>query len=87
MPFYQPLERVRQCPTPPEKFATGPEIELDVPTPEVIATLIGFRGVLDISKIGAASLFYFPRNVMGRIRRGTPCAAAKSGFVVMKGPD
>ena len=32
----------------------------DLPCPEVVATHLGLAGVLDTSKIGASSLFYFP---------------------------
>jgi hypothetical protein len=36
------------------------EIDHELPAPEVVATQIQLRGVLDESKIGAASLFYLP---------------------------
>jgi hypothetical protein len=36
------------------------EIDPELPAPEVIADQLGLRGVLDESKIGAASLFYMP---------------------------
>lgn len=36
------------------------EIDFELPAPQVIAERLGLRGVLDESKIGAASLFYMP---------------------------
>jgi hypothetical protein len=36
------------------------EIGPELPAPEVIAEILGLRGVLDESKIGASSLFYLP---------------------------
>jgi hypothetical protein len=41
-------------------FPMSAEIALEIPAPEIIAQRLGLRGVLDESKIGAASLFYLP---------------------------
>ena len=45
------------------------EIDPDLPAPEVIAEALGLRGVLDDSKIGAASLFYLPSMAPGQAHR------------------
>jgi hypothetical protein len=45
------------------------EIAPELPAPEVIAEAIGLRGVLDESKIGAASLFYFASSAPGQADR------------------
>ncbi|HVC62386.1 MAG TPA: hypothetical protein VND19_18740 [Acetobacteraceae bacterium] len=41
------------------------EIDHDLPAVEVVAELLGLRGVLDQSKVGAASLFYCPSRPQG----------------------
>jgi hypothetical protein len=41
-------------------FPLSAEIPHELPAPEVMAELLGVLGVLDMSKIGAASLFYLP---------------------------
>jgi hypothetical protein len=43
------------------------EIAPDLPAPEVAADLLGVAGVLDRSKIGAASLFYLPSGEYGQL--------------------
>ena len=41
-------------------FPLSVEIQHELPAPEVMAERLGLLGVLDMSKIGAASLFYLP---------------------------
>jgi hypothetical protein len=41
-------------------FPLSAEIPHELPAPEVMADRVGLLGVLDLSKIGAASLFYLP---------------------------
>ncbi|CAH2606530.1 conserved protein of unknown function (plasmid) [Rhodovastum atsumiense] len=43
------------------------EIAPDLPAPEVVAELLGLRGVLDESKLGASSVFYLPSGEPGRL--------------------
>jgi hypothetical protein len=43
------------------------EIRHELPAPEVVAEAFGLRGVLDESKIGAASLFYLPSSPYGAL--------------------
>ena len=41
------------------------EIACDIPAPEILATELGLLGVLDMSKVGPASLFYLPSRPKG----------------------
>lgn len=43
------------------------EVAHELPAPEVVAERLGLRGVLDESKIGAASLFYLPSANYGEL--------------------
>jgi hypothetical protein len=59
------------------------EIPAELPGPEVVAAALGLHGVLDISKIGASSLFYFPSAAAGHLANhetalidGKPVSAA-----------
>ena len=42
-------------------------VAADLPCPEVVASRLGLLGVLDTSKVGAASLFYIPSTPPGRL--------------------
>ena len=43
------------------------EVPAELPASEVLAEVLGLRGVLDDSKLGAASLFYFPSAAPGHL--------------------
>lgn len=44
-------------------------VEPDLPTPEVLAARLGLIDVLDTSKVGAQSLFYFPSSPPDRLQQ------------------
>lgn len=41
-------------------FPLSAEIAVEIPAPEIMAKQLGLAGVLDVSKVGASSLFYSP---------------------------